>query len=118
MVVLILQVPLPSLVSSSFFFLVFAQTVYYYFYYYYIEYSNYNSNVLWLLQQHVSTSECHIQVFRDVMSFSLFEHRTDMVLMCFTFAEYMCVECETTVHVLERSSWLCGLQNCVQGNAN
>jgi len=112
--VLILQVPVSSYLTQIFF-LVFAQTIYYY-YCYYTEYSNYN-NVLWLLQQHVTTYECNIQVFRDVMSFSLFEHRTDIVLMRLTFSEYMCVECETTVHVLERRSWLCGLQNCVHVNA-
>ena len=59
-----------------------AQTVYFYYYCFYIEYSNYNSNALWSLQQHVSTNEYHIQVYRDVMRFSLFVHRTDMVLMC------------------------------------
>jgi hypothetical protein len=79
-----------------------AHTVYYY--YYYTEYSNFNSNAHWSLQQHVSTYECHIQVFRDVMSFNLFVHRTDMVLMCLHLRNIcVCVECETTVHVLERS---------------
>jgi hypothetical protein len=65
-----------------------------------------------------STYACHIQVFRYIMSFSLFVHRTYMVLMCLTFAERVCVERETTVYVLERSPWLYGLQNCVQKNAN
>jgi len=69
-------------------------------YYYYTEYSNYNSNAQLSLQQHVSTYECHIQVFRDVMIFNLFVHRTVMVLMCLHSRNIcVCVECETTVHV-------------------